>query len=358
MLYWLATQYQDSWGPLRLFTSHFFLGGIGFALSCILTWRLLPLYSFKFCPRDRGRAHAVEAGKAQGKPTGTGIIFIPLFILVQLILLPWSVEFLGLLALTLLASIFGFLDDRASVAWGEYLKGAIDLAIGVVAAFFISKGLPVDVWLPFTKVTLTLSPWQYIPLATVWIWIAINATNCTDGVDGLSGTLSGIAFLCIGSLLYFVLGHVEMSAYLLVPHYKDGAIFGIMALCLSGTLAGYLWHNAHPSTLLMGDAGSRALGFLLGILVLKSGNPFLTFVVGGVLLINGGTGLVKVALLRFAKISIFRNIRFPLHDHVRKNLGPKPGEFPNWSTPQVLVRFALIQLVITMSLTVLLLKLR
>ena len=209
---------------------------------------------------------------------------------------------------------------------------------------------PVEIWLPLTKMKLVLQPFLYIPCAVVWIWIAINATNCTDGVDGLSGTLSSIAFLSLGAMLYFVLGHAEMASYLLVPHYPDGAVFGIMAFSLAGTLAGYLWHNAHPSSLLMGDAGSRPIGFLLGVMVLKCGNPFMAFIVAAVLLVNGGTGLVKVALLRFAKIAIFRNIRFPLHDHVRHN--------HKWSTPQVLVRFSLIQAVWTLVLMVLVLKLR
>lgn len=358
MLYWLGNLLVESWGPFRLLTSHFFLGGISFGLCGLLTYWLLPHFSAKFCPRDRGRAHAVEAGKAQGKPTGTGIIFIPLFILVQLLVLPLSPEVIGILALALVASIFGFLDDRSNDAWGEYLKGAIDLVIGIGAVLIISGGQPVEIWLPFTKAPLELSLWQYVPLGVIWIWTAINATNCTDGVDGLSGSLAGIAFLSLGALLYFVLGHVEMSSYLLVPHYKDGAVFGLISLSLAGTLAGYLWHNAHPSSLLMGDAGSRALGFMLGVLVLKCGNPFLSLIVSAVLLVNGGTGLVKVALLRFAKIAIFKNVRFPLHDHVRKNLGPKPGEAPNWSTPQVLVRFGLIQMVWTLVLMILLLKLR
>jgi phospho-N-acetylmuramoyl-pentapeptide-transferase len=358
MLYWLASEFGEAWGPLRLLTSHLVLGGLSFFLCSFLVWTLLPKIAAKVCPRDRGRAHAVEAGKAQGKPTGTGMVFIPVFIGIQLLFLPLSFEVLGLLFLTLLASVFGFLDDRASTAWGEYLKGALDLFIALAATWMISKGGNVEIWLPLTKTAYLMPSWLYMPCGVVWIWIAINATNCTDGVDGLSGTLLGIAFLCLGSILYFILGHAEMSAYLLVPHYRDGATYGILAFGLAGTLFGYLWHNAHPSALLMGDAGSRALGFLLGILVLKSGNPFLSLIVSAVLLINGGTGLVKVALLRFAKIAIFKNIRFPLHDHVRKNLGPKPGEAPNWSTPQVLVRFALIQLVWTFALTVLLLKVR
>jgi phospho-N-acetylmuramoyl-pentapeptide-transferase len=100
----------------------------------------------------------------------------------------------------------------------------------------------------------------------------------------------------------------------------------------------------------MGDAGSRALGFLLGVFVIKTGNPFIIFIVSGVLLINGGTGLVKVALLRFFRISIFKDVRFPLHDHARKNR--------QWSNTQVLVRFTLIQTVITLVFIMLLLKVR
>jgi phospho-N-acetylmuramoyl-pentapeptide-transferase len=208
----------------------------------------------------------------------------------------------------------------------------------------------VVIWLPFTKMTLTLAPVIFIPLASVLLWTTINATNCTDGVDGLPGTLVSLAFIAIGGLLYFVLGHEKISGYLLLPHIPDGASWAIMAFSMVGCLAGYLWYNAHPSQLLMGDAGSRALGFLLGVLVIVSGNPFVVFVVSAVLLVNGGTGLLKVALLRFTKIAIFKNIRFPLHDHFRHKRG--------WSNPQVLVRFTLVQAMLSIILLVLMVKVR
>jgi phospho-N-acetylmuramoyl-pentapeptide-transferase len=86
------------------------------------------------------------------------------------------------------------------------------------------------------------------------------------------------------------------------------------------------------------------------MLVLACGNPFLIVVVAGVVLVNGATGLLKVALLRFFKIGIFKNVRYPLHDHVRHNKG--------WSNTQVLVRFILLQAVVTPILLVLLLKIR
>jgi phospho-N-acetylmuramoyl-pentapeptide-transferase len=86
------------------------------------------------------------------------------------------------------------------------------------------------------------------------------------------------------------------------------------------------------------------------MLVLACGNPFLIFVVASVVLVNGGTGLVKVALLRFFKVGIFKNVRYPLHDHVRQVEG--------WSNTQVLVRFMLLQAIGTPLLLVLLFKVR
>jgi len=184
----------------------------------------------------------------------------------------------------------------------------------------------------------------------VLIWTAINATNCTDGVDGLSASLSGMGILFLGVILYVIVGHADIANYLLVPHYEQGADWAMMAFVLVGCLTGYLWHNSYPSAVLMGDAGSRPIGLMLGVLVLACGNPFLILVVAFVVLVNGATGMIKVALLRFFKIGIFGQIRYPLHDHVRHKLG--------WSNTQVLVRFMLLQAVGTPILLVLLLKIR
>jgi len=100
----------------------------------------------------------------------------------------------------------------------------------------------------------------------------------------------------------------------------------------------------------MGDAGSRALGFFIGVLVISTGNPFLILIVSTVILVNGGAGLVKVALLRFFKIRIFHTVRFPLHDHFRITR--------KWSNAQVLIRFALVQILITIVLFGIFMKVR
>ena len=349
VLYWLGEQLFVIYGPFRLFMSYLFLGGVGTALACVLTWWLLPKLWHRL-PRDRGRAYAVGAAQSEGKPVGAGVVFIPIFIFVGFLFVPLGVRYLESLGCLFLAMLIGFLDDRSQGGWSEYRIGILDLGVSILAAMVVCQLVSVQLWLPLIKTPVMVPPWIFVPGASILLWLAINATNCTDGVDGLSGSLCVLAFIYLGVTLYGIVGHRFIAEYLLVPHYAEGANWAVLAFLMTGCLVGYLWHNANPSAVLMGDAGSRPLGLLLGMLVLHCGNPFLIFVVAGVVLVNGATGLLKVALLRFFKIGIFKNVRYPLHDHVRQKWG--------WSNTQVLVRFTLLQAVVTPILLVLLLKIR
>jgi len=279
-----------------------------------------------------------------------GILFIPIFVVTAFLFVPYHPKVTGLLVCVLGAMMIGFFDDRAAGGWSEYRLGALDLLVSIGAAWFLCGGEPVSIWLPLYKEVWVVPAWLYMAGATPLLWVSINATNCTDGVDGLSASLTSMAILFLGGILYGIVGHAEIAQYLLVPHYVDGAQWAILAFVMVGTLTGYLWHNSYPSAVLMGDSGSRPVGLMLGALALASGNPFLILVVAFVILVNGATGMVKVVLLRFFKIPIFKNIRYPLHDHVRHNMG--------WSNTQVLVRFMLLQAVGTPILLVLLLKIR
>lgn len=349
MLYSLAQHLADIAGPFRLLTSYIFLAGLGTALGAFASWLLLPKM-WHYLPRDKGREYAIDAEKSIGKPISGGIIFIPIFVVLCLLIVPFDWRFVGILGCVTAAMVVGYLDDRSIGGWSEYRLGAIDLIIALVASMIICQLQPYTIWLPLFKDPIIISPALFVLGATVLIWVSINATNCTDGVDGLSASLSGMGMLFLGAILYGIVGHADISSYLLVPHYSMGADWAIMAFVMVGCLTGYLWHNSYPSAVLMGDAGSRPIGLLLGVLVLACGNPFLIFVVAFVVLVNGATGMIKVALLRFFKIGIFRKIRYPLHDHVRHNMG--------WSNTQVLVRFMLLQAVGTPILLVLLLKIR
>ena len=356
MLYYIGSLIINSFGPARLLQSYTVLIGLSLFVGFSLCYFILPK-CFKFLPSDRGREFTLTAEAAKGKPTGGGIVFISIFVVTVLLFVPVDLLQLSILILTWLTMLTGFLDDRSITSWGEYLKGALDLVICVAASFVlyylnqrVVDGQGIQFWLPFISTPVTIAPWLFISISTVLLWMSINTTNCTDGVDGLSGTLVLIGLITMGVIFYFILGHKEISAYLLVPHLKDGATWGVMCFALSGVLMGYLWHNAFPSRVLMGDAGSRALGFFIGICVIVSGNPFLIIATSSIIFINGGMGLIKVFLLRFFKIHVFKNIRFPLHDHMRKSR--------EWSPTQVLIKFMILQVLITIALLGIIFKIR
>ncbi len=352
MLYHIAKMLAPYFGPMRLFQSYTVLISIGLFLGFLLTVFFLPKFYSKL-PKDRGREFTVNPELAVGKPTGAGSVFILIFILCVFILIKPTLTQGLILLLTVAVMITGFLDDRSVKSWGEYLKGSLDLILSLITSFvifFVYFNGKVIFWLPFTSNFIDVPPIVFFIVSILILWISINTTNCTDGVDGLSGTLILMALVSLGIVFYFVLGHVKVAAYLLVPSIPTGAKWGVMIFTLCGVLTGYLWHNAYPSKVLMGDAGSRALGFFIGVLVLISGNPFILLMTSGMILINGGTGILKIVLLRFFKIKIFKNIRFPLHDHMKKNL--------QWSPTQVLIRFVILQILITIILLGILFKIR
>ncbi len=349
MLYWLGEVLTELYGPFRLLRSHAILIIFGLYLGFAVTFALLPRM-WRRLPVDQGRAHAAQAGGAVGKPTGAGVVFISVFVLVSLLVVPLAPAQLAMLVMTFLAMISGYLDDRSATPWSEYRKGMIDLVLALVAAVLLAGFNGLVIWLPFTNAVIELSFGVYVVLGTLILWTSINSTNCSDGVDGLSGSLVMLGLISLGVIMYFVVGHAAVSRYLLLPHNATGAKWSIMTFTMVGCLAAYLWYNAYPSRVLMGDAGSRALGFFVGVSVMNSGNPFLIFIISTVLLVNGGAGLVKVALLRFLRIRVLRNTRFPLHDHLRENR--------SWSNAQVLVKFAIIQLLITFGLFGAFLKIR
>jgi phospho-N-acetylmuramoyl-pentapeptide-transferase len=348
MLNWIYHALGQTWGPLRLFDSFFFLAGIGFAASALVTWALLPKL-WRRLPTDRGRAFAVDAEKSVGKPLSAGLIFISIFCIAALIFVPLTARPLLTLPFIVLAMVVGFMDDRRG-GFSEYQLALMDLGIAVGAAAVIYGLQPAAIWLPGWKDSIVLSPWIAIPLATGVIWLAINATNCSDGVDAVSGSLTATAIMLLGGLLYAVIGNAGVAEHLNIPFSAEGANWAIMAFLLVGCIAGYLWYNAPPSQVLMGDAGSRPIGLVIGMLVVATKNPLFLVLVGSMLLLNGATGLMKVALMRFFGLKILGGVRFPLHDHCRKELG--------WSNSQVLVRFMLVHLGVSALLVILALKVR
>lgn len=289
---------------------------------------LIAFFSLKFfkriLPKDQGRAFAVNGALSEGKPRGAGIIFVTSFTLCTALFYPLDIENIIYLVLVYAAMLSGYFDDAAETPWGNLKKGLIDLVISLGIAFtcYFYNGSQVKLYI--TDSTFTIPAPLFIILAGVLVWTAINVTNCTDGVDGLCGSLVMTVLLPLAFMVT-----------------KSGAADMLLPMIMFVTLAAYLWFNCSPSQMLMGDAGSRALGVFLAVMFLKTAAPFAFIPMAIVIILDGGLGLLKLSFRRFLKIKKFmEGIRTPLHDHARKNKG--------WSDTQVVIRFTILQIIVNL----------
>lgn len=289
---------------------------------------LIAFFSLKFfkriLPKDQGRAFAVNGALSEGKPRGAGIIFVTSFTLCTALFYPLDIENIIYLVLVYAAMLSGYFDDAAETPWGNLKKGLIDLVIslGIAFTYYFYNGSQVKLYI--TDSTFTIPAPLFIILAGVLVWTAINVTNCTDGVDGLCGSLVMTILLPLAFMVT-----------------KSGAADMLLPMIMFVTLAAYLWFNCSPSQMLMGDAGSRALGVFLAVMFLKTAAPFAFIPMAIVIILDGGLGLLKLSFRRFLKIKNFmEGIRTPLHDHARKNKG--------WSDTQVVIRFTILQIIVNL----------
>jgi phospho-N-acetylmuramoyl-pentapeptide-transferase len=349
VLSYLSELLAPYWGPARLLSSYVVLATVGSFCSAVATVLLLPRL-WHLVTTDKGRAHAIDAEQSVGKPVGVGIFIVLITVVGIALFSPVDSRVYFCFGAMLVASAVGYLDDFRRGGLSEITLGLADLAISVFVCVVILNGHDAQLWLPFTATAFDLPFWLALLVYVPVVWICINATNCSDGVDGVSGTLSAVTICVLGFILYMVVGDVNNAEYLLVPFRADAANWAVAAAIFCGAIIGYLWHNAPPSAALMGDAGSRPIGLFIGMCIVVSGNPAIIFFVAPLLLFNGATGLAKVALIRVFGWRILDSIRFPFHDHVRKNL--------QWSNAQVLLRFLLIHLASLFFLVTLLIKVR
>ena len=236
--------------------------------------------------------------------------------------MPVDTEYVIYAILLFAMMMSGYLDDASDKPWNEYKKGLIDLVISVAAvATFVNFN---STTIMIGQVEAAIPSALYLVLGVILIWVSVNVTNCTDGVDGLCASTGSVTVLAFALLFSEALGKYAMAGFLFVS-----------------VLFAYLYFNSSPSSMLMGDAGSRALGFFIAVLTMKSGHPFIFVLLAAVMIADGGIGLVKIFLKRFFKISILKNTRTPLHDHVRKNKG--------WSDAQVVARYVIIQVLFVIA---------
>ncbi len=296
-----------------LSTAVMFLTSFALVMICLKVFR-------RVLPKDQGREFAVNGSLSEGKARGAGIIFITCFVFLTALFIPLNLEIVLYLVFIYIAMLSGYFDDAADEPWGNLKKGLIDLVVsgGIAGVYYYYNSS--RIFIAVIEKSFNVPPVVFIVLATILVWASINVTNCADGVDGLC------AILCMVSIFF-------INRLLVDTHMMS------MGMIMLAVLGAYLWYNCSPSSILMGDAGSRALGVLLALMCLKTGSPIIFIPFAFMLIVDGGMGLIKVSFIRFLKIKGFmKNIRTPIHDHVRKNKG--------WSDTQVVTRFTIVQIAI------------
>lgn len=284
-------------------------------------------------------------GKA-GTPTMGGALIIFTTVVATLLWVDLTnVYTITTLVVLICLGAVGFLDDYLKVVRrrteglvGQYKligQGLIGLAIGLFLLLRPVSAYPTS-WtsLPFLA---NWYVWMWPPLFIPWTMLVIagtsNAVNLTDGLDGLAGGLSAIAATTFGVFAYLI-GRVDTSSYLGLLYLPGSGELSIFCLSLAGATLGFVWFNAHPAEVFMGDTGSLALGGALGAVAILLKSEFLLIIIGGVFVVEALSVLLQVSYFKFTARRYGTGRRLfrmaPLHHHFEKE---------GWAESKIIIRF-------------------
>jgi phospho-N-acetylmuramoyl-pentapeptide-transferase len=280
--------------------------------------------------------------KKKGTPTFGGVFILGSAVLACAVCGNFvSFPFLITLFVTISYFFLGGLDDYLKIL-KKNTKGvsarqklAWQFATALLATFVMIKFNVTDskLYFPFLKDALIDLGWWYVPFAAFVIVGSSNALNLTDGLDGLAIGPTIISSATLGMLAY-VSGHMEMSEYLFIPHIPDVGELLVLAGALIGAGVGFLWYNAYPAEIFMGDVGSLSLGGCLGTNAVLTKNEFLLVIIWGIFVIEAVSVILQVASFKTRGKRIFKMA--PIHHHF---------ELLGWPETKVIVRFWIISLI-------------
>jgi len=292
--------------------------------------------------RDDGPVAHLDKGTT---PTMGGLLlWFGIFISVVL-WARWDNPYIPLLVgVSFAYGLIGFIDDykkvmlRDSHGLRARYKFPLQVLVGIITALILFDGIGFDktLSLPFFKMITPNLGWFYIPFAVFLIVGVSNAVNLTDGLDGLVTIPSVMAFIAYGVMSY-IAGHAALAAYLNVPFIPGSGEMAVFCTAIVGGCLGFLWFNAQPAQIFMGDVGSLPIGAALAMVAIITKNELLLILVGGIFLLETVSVIVQVASFKLTGKRIFKMA--PLHHHF---------ELKGWKESKVIVRFWIIAFVLAM----------
>ncbi len=351
MLYWL-TLLSDGGDFFNLFRYITFRAGGAFLTALIFGFLFgKPLIAVLRKRQGKGQpirddgpeGHFVKAGT----PTMGGLLIVGALLTSTLLWARLDNPFVWMvLFVTMSFAAIGFADDYAKVSKqtvagvSSRLRMLLGFAIAGIAAYWAAQYHPDELQnqlaLPVFKDTLINLGYLFVPFSIIVIVGAANAVNLTDGLDGLAIMPVMIAAGALGVIAYAV-GRVDFTEYLDVHYVPGTGEILIFTAGIFGGGLGFLWYNAPPAAVFMGDTGSLALGGALGAIAVATKHELVLAIVGGLFVVEALSVIIQVLYFKRTGKRVF--LMAPIHHHYEKK---------GWAEPQIVIRFWIISLILAM----------
>jgi phospho-N-acetylmuramoyl-pentapeptide-transferase len=348
MLYLIA-EYLGFPGLLNLVRYISFRAGAATATALVIGLLLGPWF-INYLRVKQGKGQPIRADGPQthlakrGTPTMGGLLIL---ISVTVSVLLWmdlaNPYVWACLLVTIGFGAIGFLDDYDKVKKAHHagipgkLRLLLEFAIAGFATWLMVRVSGTNLYLPFVQGSVLDISWLYIVFGAFVIVAFGNAVNLTDGLDGLATMPVVIASLAFVLIAYLV-GNARFADYLGIPHVLGTGDLTVLLLAIVGACLAFLWFNAPPAAVFMGDTGSLALGGALGAVAVATHHEFVLAVIGGLFVVEALSVIVQVAVYKRTGKRVF--LMAPIHHHF---------EHKGWSEPTVVIRFWIIAFVLALA---------
>lgn len=280
----------------------------------------------------------------RGTPTMGGLMILTALAVSVLLWMDLRQSYVwAVLAVTFGFGLIGFLDDydkvrKASTAGvSGRMRLLLEFAIAGFAAWVIVRQNGSLLYIPFVTGPVADLGWFYIAFAAFTIVAFGNAVNLTDGLDGLASMpviIASVAFM----IIVYLAGNAKFATYLGIPHVPGAGDLAILCGGVVGAVLAFLWFNAPPAAVFMGDTGSLALGGALGAMAVVAHHEIVLGVIGGLFVVEALSVIIQVGVFKRTGKRVFKMA--PIHHHFEQ-LG--------WSEPTVVIRFWIVSLVLALA---------